>query len=113
MRKVTRGFWAAVIAVPVCAYFYDGVYASSPLAAIVAGIVLGIAYVMLRPILKLISLPLGCITFGLAGVLVDMALVYLCSVLVPGFIVDGFWWTLAVAVTVNLFCMLVGDHFRK
>ena len=66
------------------------------------GAVLGIAHIILRPILRLIALPLGCLTLGLSGTLIDIALIYLSAGFVRGFEVPGILYALLTAVTVNV-----------
>lgn len=65
-----------------------------------AGAVLSILMLIIRPILKILFIPINIITFGLLSWLVNVAVIYLLTVLVssvsvkswifPGFIFSGF-----------------------
>ena len=78
----------------------------APLLA--AGTVLGLAHLVLRPILRLITAPLGCLTLGLSGTAIDIALIYLSAYLVDGFRVPGFLYALLTALTINAVTAFVG-----
>jgi len=73
---------------------------------LVAGIILGIINSFVRPIVKLISLPLIFITFGLFSVVINIALILLATNFVPGWEIQGFWaavWGIIVISLVNNF----------
>ena len=78
----------------------------SPLLAV--GALLGIAHLVLRPLLRLITAPLGCMTLGLSGTAIDIALIYLCARFVEGFYVPGFFYALVTAIFINSVCALLG-----
>ena len=54
-------------------------------SALVMGALLGALHVAVRPILRVVSIPLGCLTLGLIQPLIDLALLYLCDHAVAGF----------------------------
>ena len=68
---------------------------------LLAGLLLGLAHLLLRPLLRLITAPLGCITFGLSGMVIDVGLIYLAAELVDGFVVPGFLCALLTAMLIN------------
>jgi len=71
---------------------------------LLAGLVLGVVHLLLRPLLRLISAPLGCLTFGLSGLVIDVGLIYLCQRLVEGFVVPDFLCALLTALLINCVC---------
>lgn len=95
-------------AMPACDALFSGVSAASTGEALLAGLVLGLTYLVLRPVLRLLTLPIGCLTLGLFFFVVDTLLVLLMSALVPGFRVDGFGWALLCALVTSAVCALVG-----
>ena len=96
-------FVATVLAVPVCVYLLPGVTAASNQYALQAGLVLGIMYLLLRGPLQFLTKPLGCITFGLMGTVVDALLVLFCEWWMDGgFYVESFAWAIAAALVVNV-----------
>jgi putative membrane protein len=79
------------IALWVAVELLSGVTASSTGDIILAGLVLGVANAIIKPILTILSIPLIIITLGLGLFLVSMAMIALTSWLVPGFDAGGFW----------------------
>lgn len=65
------------------------------------GVLLGIAHLFLRPILRLICAPIGCLTLGLFGLVIDVGLIYGCAYLVDGFTLSGPLYALLTALTIN------------
>lgn len=62
----------------------------------IAGLLLGVANAVVRPILTVITFPITIITLGLFLIVVNAAMVGLVALLLDGFTVDGFWpavWT--------------------
>lgn len=58
-------------------------------AAVKAGLILGLFNALLRPILKLLTLPINIFTLGLFGLVINGFLFWLVSELVEGFTVAG------------------------
>ena len=78
--------------------------------AIAVGALLGLAHIALRPLLRLLFAPIGCLTFGLFGLVIDVALIYLCAWRVPGFVVPGFLYALLTALTINAVCAVAAGR---
>lgn len=75
---------------------------------IMVGTLLGIAHLLLRPILRILSAPIGCLTLGLSGFVIDVALIYGCDFLVEGFQVSGLLYAVLTAILINTICAVVG-----
>ena len=90
------------IALWVAVELLGGVTASSLGDVILAGVVLGVANAIVKPILTILSIPLIIITLGLGLFLVSMAMIALTSWLVPGFDAGGFWSVAEATVIVWL-----------
>ena len=67
-----------------------GVTLETITASVLAAIAIGVVNAIIRPIIKLLSLPLTLVTFGLFSLVVNGFCFWLASVLVPGFEVRGF-----------------------
>ncbi|MDJ0677715.1 MAG: phage holin family protein [Calothrix sp. MO_167.B42] len=66
-----------------------GVDISTFVAALVAGVVIGIINSSVRPVMSFFSLPLTILTLGLFSLIVNGICFWIASVLVPGFSVHG------------------------
>lgn len=58
--------------------------------ALVAVLILGLLNITLRPLLKLLSLPITCLTFGLFSLVINAVVFYVAAEVVTGFTVGGF-----------------------
>jgi len=70
--------------------FVPGFVVSSFGTALIAAVVIGLVNGTLGLLLKLISLPLILITFGLFWLVINALMLEFASLLVPGFVVRGF-----------------------
>lgn len=95
-------FCGTVIAVPLAAWLLPGVYAASGQIAWIAGVLLGLMFLILRPIAKLLLTPFNCLTFGLIGFLLDIGFVQLTARWMHGFAIESFWWAIVVALVVTV-----------
>jgi putative membrane protein len=87
-------FWLAVKFVPGVVFGGEIKY------LIMAGAFLGLINFFIKPILKIITLPLRILTFGLFGLVINMGLIWFVDIIFPELIIPGivplFWTTLIV-----------------
>jgi putative membrane protein len=110
--------WAVnAISLWVAAWLLSGVtYGNSFWTLIWAGAVFGVLNTILKPILKLITLPLALITLGIAWFFVSMLMLWLTDLIIGSFNIDGFWnlvWATIIVWAVNLaldFILFRGDE---
>ena len=69
---------------------------------LIATLAIGFANSVVRPVLKLLTMPLNCLTFGLLGYVISFLLFY-----VVGQVVDGFHVTVPGAIVGSLALGLV------
>ncbi len=70
--------------------FLAGFDVQSFQAAIVAVAILGILNLTVKPLLKLLTLPITCLTFGLFTLVINALMMLITGQLVQGFVVGGF-----------------------
>ena len=98
------GLWIAVNFVP-------GVDFTGSLKSLaIAGVLLGLVNFFIKPILKIVSLPLRLLTLGLFGLIINMAMVWAIDIFYPELVIVGvmplFWTTLIIlglSIILNLF----------
>jgi putative membrane protein len=100
MRILTHWLVSAA-AIGIAAYLLAGVTVT-PVAAVVLAVILGAINRFIKPLLLLLTLPITILTLGIFALVVNAGLVLLASAIVPGFVVDGFWWALAFSVVLWL-----------
>lgn len=86
----------------------DGVDFLSNGSLLAAGLLLGIANAVVRPILTIVTFPLTIVTFGLFLLVVNAAVIGLVASLLGGFIVDGFWAGIGAAVVTGTVSLIAG-----
>jgi putative membrane protein len=75
-------------------------------ALLLAGLVLGIVNVLVRPILSLLTLPINLMTFGLFSFVLSALMVMLTGYLIDGLQIPGFSYALAVSVFISALNMI-------
>lgn len=78
--------------------------------ALLVGALLGLAHIVLRPVLRLLFAPVGCLTLGLFGLVIDVGLIYFSASFVPGFTVPGFLYALLTALVINAICAVAAGR---
>ena len=58
---------------------------------LLAALVFGVLNTLLKPLLRLITLPLALLTFGIAWFFVSLLMLVLTDDIVSGFTIHGFW----------------------
>jgi putative membrane protein len=65
-----------------------------------AGLVLGLANHIVRPIVILLAFPAVILTLGIALLFINALMLYLTDLIVPPFEVGGFWQTVGAALII-------------
>ena len=112
--RATVIFLCCTLAVPTVSAMM-GVYGGTPTLeqaapALMTGAVLGLIHLIVRPILRLISAPLGCLTLGLIGFVIDVGLIYAADYFVPGYEMPGLLCAILTAVLINAICAVVAGR---
>jgi putative membrane protein len=76
---------ASIVTILLLAWLVPSVSYSGWVALVVAAIVMAILDTLIRPILKILFLPINVVTLGLFGWVINAALLWLVTYLVPGF----------------------------
>jgi putative membrane protein len=72
---------------------------------IIAAAVFGILNTVLKPMLKLLTLPFAIITLGIAWFFVSLFMLWLTVIIVPDFAINGFWnyvWATIIIWVLNV-----------
>lgn len=73
---------------------------------LLAGFSLGLINFFIKPVLKLITLPLRILTFGLFTLLINMGMIWMVDVFFPELIINGIiplFWTTVIIWVLSLF----------
>lgn len=95
--------WAInAIVLGIVAWIFSSVHGGTHAQLIAAAAVFGVLNTILKPILRLITLPLAILTLGLAWFGVSMLMLWLTDLIVSGFDVDGFWTYVGATIVIWL-----------
>lgn len=89
MRMLLKWLIAA-LAIFVAAYFVPGIHVASFITALIVALVLGVLSITIKPLVKLITLPINLLTFGLFTLVINALFFWLVGTFIKGFTVDGF-----------------------
>lgn len=102
IRALVNGF-----AIYLIAQIVPGISVSSVLAAVGAGLVLGLINAVVRPILIVLTLPVTLVTLGLFLFVLNAFCLWLTSELVKGFEVHGLWPAIFGALLISVVSWLL------
>jgi len=106
LRWLFVSWIANAVALGVAALLLDGVDINGSAGTLfVAALVFGVLNTMLKPILKLVTLPFAIMTLGIAWFFVSLLMLWLTQLLVNGFDIHGFGtyiWATIIVWAVNL-----------
>jgi putative membrane protein len=112
MRRLVIGTAGNALALWVADRFIGNVDLShSWLTVILAALVLTLLNWYVKPVIKLLALPLVIVTLGIALFFISMLMLWLTSALVSGFQIDGFWPLVGATIIVWIVNMVVEAIF--
>ena len=114
-KQLTLSWLANAVALVVVTAVLDGVKADNVGALIWAALLFGILNSILKPLLRLLTLPLAVITLGLIWFGVAMLMLKLTAVFIDGFSIHGFrtlFWATIIVWAVNVVLDFVPGPWR-
>lgn len=82
-------------------------------SAAIAAVILAVLNLTVRPILKLLTLPITCLTFGLFALVLNAAMMLLTARIVVGFNVGGWWNALVASIAFAVVSAVLNGIFNK
>ena len=103
LRRVIYAWIVNVAAIWIASLFIDGVdYADDYWILIVTGLVFSLVNLLVKPVAKLLALPVVILTLGIALFFVNLLMLYITAWIVPGFELTSFmaaiWATLVITI---------------
>lgn len=102
----------AGLAVIITAFLLPGISVADYFTGIVIAALLALLNLTIRPILIFLTIPITVLTLGLFLLVINAMMVLLAAEIVPGFIVDGFWWAILFSLILSLINSLLGVSIR-
>ena len=104
---------ATAIALAISAYILPGVIITDLATAILAGLILALINIGIKPLFLLLTLPINILTLGLFTFFVNGLLIMLTSALVSGFSVKNIWWAILLSIIVSIITAAFLDMDKK
>jgi putative membrane protein len=100
------GFWVrffiTACGLLLATYLLEGVHLGGAMSLLFAALVLCAVNAIVRPIMLLLTLPITVVTLGLFLLILNGAMLGLAALLVPGFVIDGFWTAVFGAIIISM-----------
>ena len=104
---------STMVALLAAAYLLPGITVSGIWAGFFAAVVLGFVNGFIRPIFTILTIPFTILTFGLFLLVINAIMLSLTSVLVPGFVVNGFLSALFASIIVSFISSILHNMFEE
>lgn len=105
--KMLFRYLGTVAALLLTVNIVPGIYDSGWEATLLAALVWSVISMVIKPVLKILTLPITIVTFGLFSFVLNALLFWLMALLVPGFAVAGFWAALLGALVLSILVWLI------
>jgi putative membrane protein len=106
--KLLTNLFVNGLAVGLAAYLLPGVTIETWQALLVATVVLGILNTFIKPIIKLVALPITIMTLGLFSIVINACMVLLAAALSTGFVVENFWAAIVFSIVLSIISTFLG-----
>lgn len=104
-RRLLYSWIVNVAAIWIASVVIDGVdYSEDYWILVVTGLVFSLVNLLVKPIVKLLALPLVILTLGIVLFFINLLMLYVTDWIVPGFTIDSFMaaiWATVVITGVN------------
>jgi len=115
--------WAILaFSISAASYFLPFIYISGDMVweklktAFIAGLILGLLNLLVRPIIKLFSLPINILTLGFFNIVINAGILWLTDLMIGGLRVEGFWgyvWSSIVISIISIIASKIVFFKRK
>src|SRR6056297_4245502 len=113
MSQFFAKVFSTMVALLLAAYLLPGITISSIWAGFFAAVVLGFVNGFIRPIFTILTIPFTILTFGLFLLVINAIMLSLTSVLVPGFMVEGFLAAILASIIVSFVSSILHSMFEE
>lgn len=111
--KVLVKILLSSVAVIIASYLLPGVYVDDFITAVIIAVLISLLNVTVKPLLIIFTIPITVFTLGLFLLAINAIIILIASSIVPGFVVDGFWWALIFSLLLSLINALLSDLTKE
>jgi len=107
MYKLIAKLIINVAALFVVDYIIPGFEFADYQSLVIGAIVIGVVNTFIRPILQIVALPISILTLGIFAFLVNVSLLWVVALIVPGFTIDSFVTAMVASISLTLVTMFL------
>ncbi len=107
MLKLILRYLGTVAAVLLTVYIVPGIYDAGLGTTLLVALVWSVITMVIRPVLRILTLPITIVTFGLFSFVLNALLFWSMTLIVPGFSLAGFWAAFLGALVLSLLTWLI------
>lgn len=95
------------VALLLVAQIFDGFTIESFWTAVIASLILAILNAIVKPILKLLTLPINIMTLGLFTFVINGLTLMMTQAILTGFVIDGFGIAILAAIVLSIINLIL------
>lgn len=106
--------WAILtFSISAASYFLPFIHLSGDQAwdklkiAFLAGLILGLLNLLIKPIIKILSLPINILTLGLFNIVINAGILWLVDIVIGGLKIEGFWGYIWSSLVISIISIIV------
>lgn len=95
------------------AELFDSIYMEDFQTALLAGLILSILNVLVKPLLIILTLPITILSFGLFLLVINAAVLMLTQNFLEGFQIDSFGLAIVASILISIITMVLNSAVRS
>ena len=106
--------WAILtFSITVASYFLPFIYISGDTTwdrikiAFIAGLLLGLFNLVIKPIIKILSMPINILTLGLFNIVINAGMLWIVDLAVKGLEVNGIWGYVLGSIVISVISIVI------
>jgi putative membrane protein len=106
--------WAILtFSIAVASYFLPFIYISGDTTwerikiAFLAGLLLGLFNLLVKPIVKIFSLPINILTLGLFNIIINAGMLWIVDLIIKGLEIEGFWGYVWASLVISIISIII------
>ncbi|MBB6216032.1 putative membrane protein [Anaerosolibacter carboniphilus] len=107
MTKFLLRWIASAASIYITAALFENIYITGFAAAMIAAVILGIANMIVKPIIIVFTLPINILTLGLFTLVINGIVLKMTAGFVGGFMIDGLTTAILASIVLSIVHMLL------
>ncbi len=113
MKNQVIKIFGNIIAIYIGVALFSEISANSTTTIVLAGFILWLVNMIIRPLLTLVTIPINLLTLGLFSLVINTWMVMLVGKLIDGFYIQGFWAAFGLAILIAFINIILGKMLKS